>query len=131
MDRQLLAKIGPQTSVYRYRYCNVWPTKSREFIILQHWRVLKDRTIVLLSISVDWPDCPVQLDYVRGRILNSGWVIGPIFNGTASEITVIYQADLGGNVPQYILKSTAYRQPTIISNMANILAHRDLSIYEK
>jgi hypothetical protein len=95
--------------------------QSRDFCILANERT-EGNKLLLVGLSVDIPECPLNPNITRGKITYSGWVVEPhtVKGRTCSMITYLLQVDLGG-IPATLVNYVSKRQPLAIAYLRDYL----------
>jgi len=105
ISTELVEILDKQTHVmymvYGATFCVL--RQKRDFVLLYHWYRRKDGTLVVLGQSVEHKDKPVSKDYIRGDILESGYVITPQQgHPNLCQVTYIAHIDIKGTLPEYL-----------------------------
>jgi hypothetical protein len=95
--------------------------QSRDFCILANERQ-EGNKLLLVGLSVDIPECPINPNITRAKLTFSGWVVEPykLDDRTCTLVTYLLQVDLGG-VPATLVNYVSKRQPLAISYLRDYL----------
>jgi len=96
--------------------------QARDFVILIKERMDNQKYIVA-GLSVDIPECPLERNCIRGKVLASGWTIEPVLikGKLCSLVTYLSQVDFGGKLPIRLINLIAKRQPMSIAYLRTYL----------
>jgi hypothetical protein len=62
--------------------------------------------------SIDHQDFPVTKELVRANTIISGYLIETISENPAkSQIRIVSQTDIGGNIPKMLIQATSVKSP--------------------
>lgn len=62
----------PLSQKFRYeRYLPVWPTAARDFVMLCHWRPLRDGGVVVINRSIEHKGAPALPSFVRAGLFET------------------------------------------------------------
>ena len=87
----ILGVTSATTTLEYTKYKAVWPTSSRDFLTVTHWRILENGSFVILSYSKENDSlCPAVNECVRGDMKIGGYLIEPI-DDKSSRVTYLLQ----------------------------------------
>jgi len=105
--------------MYETRTCVL--KTARDFCIIYRLKANEDGSYLLAGKSVTHPKCPNQKGFIRGEVLESGFLIKPKPGfPNVSIVTYITQVDLKG-IPPTIINLVAERQPLVIAGLRKAL----------
>lgn len=88
---KVIKTYSPHTTIEHVRLKQVWPTPSRDFCNLAHWRLLNDGSVVTCSTSEKFETfCPIEEGVIRAELILSGFVIKPHVSG-GSQCFIVTQ----------------------------------------
>jgi hypothetical protein len=96
--------------------------QARDFCLLVSERIMPDQ-LMIVGTSVDVPDCPVNPNVRRGRVLTSGWVLEAYKtadNQKHCSVTYLVQVDVGG-APAQLVNIISRRQPLAVAYLRDYL----------
>ena len=132
-----VAVIDVQTQLELLMYKRFWPVSARDFLVVKHWRVEEDGSIIFLTFAPpgdqDRPDCPKQSDFVRGAVQLAGWIVSPhgapAAVATQSKCVYIASVDLGGSISSSIVNTLSSKQPLRVAIMNEVVLKRKVQLY--
>jgi hypothetical protein len=114
-----LKRCNSHTFIDYYAYQPVWPTTSREFLVLFHWRVLQrrdthEKAIVLIAFSYPqgYDLRPPTGDHVRANLDISLFLL-QLLPDNKTRATRVISYDLCGNIPRSLTNTIMQQQATI------------------
>jgi hypothetical protein len=108
------------------RYKAIWPTLPREFVVFTTWIKEDNGSILVTTKSVADEAFPCKLEYVRGKVIISGFKIVPKNEG-GCDLSLLAHTDLGGSVPAWFTNSLSASAPfKILTAISNLLGSANL-----
>jgi hypothetical protein len=75
----ILDVYSPNTTLEYQKYKAVWPTSSRDFLTITHWRMLEGGKFLIFSYSKENEElCPTMASSVRGDMKIGGYLMEPL-----------------------------------------------------
>lgn len=109
------------TGIEYVKYFAKWPTSSRDFCNMTHWRLLPNNIFIMVALSVTDSSCPLRdrEDIVRGKLYVGGYVMQQVEGGT--NVSIIVKSNLGGSIPKSIVEFASRKQPMAIAAVREFL----------
>jgi hypothetical protein len=119
---RLAKQLSSHTTVEYLKFKQIWPTATRDFANLVHWRLLQNGSVAIVAFSEKFDDiCPVEQGVVRAELILSGYLLTPTSRGTT--VSYVVQTDQKGSLPSSIVNFISTMQPMCLANMRNALDH--------
>ncbi|XP_008112876.2 START domain-containing protein 10 [Anolis carolinensis] len=112
-----IASLSDGADVGYYSWKCPKPLRNRDVVTLRSWRVLEDKSYVILNFSVKHPKYPPRKDLVRAVSILAGYLVEP--TGTNScRLTYLAQVDPKGSLPKWVVnKASQYLAPKMMKKM--------------
>lgn len=117
------------TGIEYVQYYAKWPTSSRDFCNLTHWRLLSNNTFIMAGLSVEDSSCPLRTNenIVRGILYYGGYVMQQLPEG-GTKVYIIVKSNLGGSIPKAIVEFASAKQPMALLSVHNFLNQKYLTL---
>ncbi|KAF8937666.1 START domain-containing protein 10 [Haplosporangium gracile] len=105
VEAKVLEEVTPGTTVQYIRTKAVWPTASRDTVVLGTVKDLGERGLFMVNASIEFESMPerVKEKIVRMQTAVAGHVITPL-DGNRSRLTQIVDADMKGWIPDKVIQ---------------------------
>ncbi|KAF9148536.1 START domain-containing protein 10 [Linnemannia schmuckeri] len=105
VEAKVLKEVTPGTTVQYIRTKAVWPTASRDTVVLGTVKDLGEQGLFMVNASIEFEAMPerVQEKIVRMQTAVAGHVITPL-DGNRSRLTQIVDADMKGWIPDKVIQ---------------------------
>ncbi|KAG0231097.1 hypothetical protein BGW42_000514 [Actinomortierella wolfii] len=108
VEAKTLADISPGVKVHYLRTKGMWPTASRDTVVLAYVKEIGDNgTYCNVTTSIEHPAMPERTKekIVRMETTIAGQIIGPVENQpTKCRLIQVLDADLKGSIPQRLIQ---------------------------
>ncbi|KAF9126313.1 START domain-containing protein 10 [Mortierella sp. 14UC] len=105
VEARVLDEVAPGTTVQYIRTKAVWPTASRDTVVLGTVKDLGSQGLFMVNASIEYAGMPerVKEKIVRMQTAVAGHVITPL-DGNRSKLTQIVDADMKGWIPDKVIQ---------------------------
>lgn len=105
VEAKVLEEVAPGTTVQYIRTKAVWPTASRDTVVLGTVKDLGERGLFMVNASIEYVNMPerVKEKIVRMQTAVAGHMITPL-EGNRSKLTQIVDADMKGWIPDKVIQ---------------------------
>nr|ABK22705.1 unknown [Picea sitchensis] len=102
--------------------------KNREFIVYERREAMEDGTLVVAVASLPNEIAKGLLPksrgkFVRGLLIQSGWVIESLEQNNSCMVTHVVQLDPAGWLPKWVVKRLSIRLVMIIDGLSKLVDH--------
>lgn len=123
---------------------------QRDYLLLTHWQIEEDGTLILVSTSVEDPRCPPVQGIVRAHLHIGGWIVrprpgivagnkpprssrasastgsmpgfaNPSIDSDGCDVTYFMSSDLKGSIPAAILNKIVAQQAGVVGVVRDTL----------
>jgi len=105
---KIVEKFDDQHEIEYSQFALPWPLSPRDFLWFQYFGMEND-ICVTVSRSVTHPDCPSIPKFVRGEILQTGYIARPMGDKKCS-LSYVVQVDPKGWIPTWAVNMSAADQ---------------------
>ncbi|KAG9064500.1 START domain-containing protein 10 [Linnemannia hyalina] len=105
VEAKVLEEVAPGTTVQYIRTKAVWPTASRDTVVLGTVKDLGEQGLFMVNASIEYVNMPerVKEKIVRMQTAVAGHMITPL-EGNRSRLTQIVDADMKGWIPDKVIQ---------------------------
>lgn len=105
VEAKVLEEVAPGTTVQYIRTKAVWPTASRDTVVLGTVKDLGEQGLFMVNASIEYVSMPerVKEKIVRMQTAVAGHMITPL-EGNRSRLTQIVDADMKGWIPDKVIQ---------------------------
>ncbi|KAG0271245.1 START domain-containing protein 10 [Linnemannia exigua] len=105
VEARVLDEVAPGTTVQYIRTKAVWPTASRDTVVLGTVKDLGSQGLFMVNASIEYAGMPerVKEKIVRMQTAVAGHIITPL-DGNRSKLTQIVDADMKGWIPDKVIQ---------------------------
>lgn len=105
VEAKVLEEVAPGTTVQYIRTKAVWPTASRDTVVLGTVKDLGEKGLFMVNASIEYVTMPerVKEKIVRMQTAVAGHMITPL-EGNRSRLTQIVDADMKGWIPDKVIQ---------------------------
>ncbi|RHY20909.1 hypothetical protein DYB32_009933 [Aphanomyces invadans] len=108
-----ITRLDAHTVLDYYASKPVLIVSGRDFVNVVHWRVLPDKSIVVVAKATESNLMPPKAGLVRGEIHVAGWHIVPSTPSSA-DVTFLVKMDLKGSIPTFVQNKIVVDQAFVI-----------------
>lgn len=130
-ETRQLSTFSPHSFSSHIVFKPVWPTAVRDMVNLNHWRVLADGRIIIVSFNCEdyETECKVHPDHVRADLNIGGYILTP--QKASTLITYIVSTDLRGYIPTSVSNFVLKSQPSLLLNLQKYLNAKEKEKLER
>jgi hypothetical protein len=105
VEARVLDEVAPGTTVQYIRTKAVWPTASRDTVVLGAIKDLGSQGLFMVNASIEYPGMPerVKEKIVRMQTAVAGHIITPL-DGNRCRLIQIVDADMKGWIPDKVIQ---------------------------
>lgn len=105
VEAKVLEEVAPGTTVQYIRTKAVWPTASRDTVVLGTVKDLGEKGLFMVNASIEYEEMPerVKEKIVRMQTAVAGHIITPL-EGNRSKMIQIVDADMKGWIPDKVIQ---------------------------
>ncbi|KAF9100856.1 START domain-containing protein 10 [Mortierella sp. GBA35] len=105
VEARILEEVAPGTTIQYIRTKAVWPTASRDTVVLANVKDLGSKGLFMVTASVEYADMPerVKEKIVRMQTAVAGHIITPL-DGNRCKLIQIIDADMKGWIPDKVIQ---------------------------
>lgn len=119
---RLVEKVNETTIVSYYAANAPWPVTGRDMVFATRFEYKDDGEIWGYNVSVDREDIPETNEFVRGNLMFGGCRWRPVQSDPpVTEVTYAVGFNPMGSIPQWVVNSTATKQPLCIAAVEKVV----------
>jgi hypothetical protein len=82
-QQERIKKYSHHTWIEYLRFKRIWPTSTRDFVTVNHWRMLNDGSVIFFGFSATYDELKALVnEHIRGEMFLSGYHLIPNAQGT-------------------------------------------------
>ena len=113
-------QLDDRTDIACLRFKGMWLVSGRDMCVVRSWKKLSNGSMLLFSMSVEHPSCPVNKKYVRAKLYPTGFLLTPNADGT-TNVVYVCAMDVMGSIPGKIKSMVSVSLPMTVDKIRRFM----------